>query len=91
MVFIIMFRIAKLRHKRLYGLPEDKRWCVVVQGHMSFCAVGGLQIFFDLGAATTGEQTREGKMDKPIQQPQKIQYHVKQAHTERHLHKGRLG
>ena len=73
------------------GLPEDKRGGVVVQGHMFFSAIGRLQIFFYLGSATTGEQTRERKMDKPIQETQKIQYDVKQADTDRHLNKGRLG
>jgi hypothetical protein len=52
------------------GLPEDKRGGVVVQGHMPFCAVGRLHIFFDPGSARTGEQSRNGKMDDPIQQPQ---------------------
>ena len=58
---------------------------------MFFSAIGRLQIFFYLGSAPAGEKTREGKMDKPIQQTQEIKYNVKQADTERHLDKGRLG
>jgi hypothetical protein len=73
------------------NLPEDKRGGVVVQGHMPFCAVGRLHILLDPGAARTGEQPCKDKKDNPIQQPQEIQYHIEQAHTECHLHKGRLG